>query len=105
MGAKHAFFFFGGGNVLPSRPPFSGHISDLETFSSQGHSVCVWHLGQEVKLVALVLIFSQNIFKMVDPKQISVIFKSDQQKKKKTKTKTKTKTNKQTKKQAKTVTL
>ena len=49
----------------------------------------VWHPGQEVKLVPLVLIFSQKIFKMVDPKQISIIFKSDKQKKKKKKPKLK----------------
>ena len=44
----------------------------------------VWCPGQEVKLAPLVLIFSHNIFKMVDPKQISVIFKSEKQRKKKT---------------------
>ena len=40
----------------------------------------VWRPGQEVKLAPLVQIFSQKIFKMVDPKQISVV--CDKQKKK-----------------------
>ena len=37
--------------------------------------VGVWRPGQEVKLAPLVLIFSQKICKMEDPKQISVILK------------------------------
>ena len=51
--------------------------------NNQGRSVGVWRQGQEVKLAPLVLIFSKKIFKMVDPKQISVICKSVKQKKKK----------------------
>ena len=39
-------------------------------------------LATPLPLVMLVLIFSKEIFKMVDPKQISVILKSDTQKKK-----------------------
>ena len=57
----------------------------------QGRSVGVWRLGQEVKLAPLVLIFSHKIFKMVDPKQISIIFKSDKQKTKQKENKTKQK--------------
>ena len=71
------------------------------------HIFIAWVSGarwQKVKLVPLVLIFSQKIVKMVDPKQILVIFKSGKRKKKgktkkqnKTKTKTKNKTKNKTK--------
>ena len=49
----------------------------------QGCSVGVWRPGQKVKLAPLVLIFSKKFFKMVNPKQISVIFKSDKKNQKK----------------------
>ena len=42
-----------------------------------------WVSGTRGKIGALPLILSQKILKMVDPKQISVIFKSDKKKKKK----------------------
>ena len=58
------------------------HLALLED-PQQG--IGVWRPGQEVKLAPFVLIFSQKNFKMVDPKQILVIFKSDKQKTKQTK--------------------
>ena len=45
----------------------------------QWRSVGVWRPGKEVKSAPLVLIFSEKIFRMVDPKQILVILKSDKQ--------------------------
>ena len=41
-----------------------------------------WHLGQEVKLAPLFLIFSNKFSKMVDPKQRKVSFKSGKKRKK-----------------------
>ena len=52
-----------------------------KVISFQWRSMGGWRPGQEVKLSPLVLIFSHKIFKMVNPKQISVIFKSDKKKK------------------------
>ena len=47
----------------------------IELQLNQGRSVGIWRLGQEVNLAPLVMIFSQKVFKMVDSKKFSVIFK------------------------------
>ena len=59
----------------------------------QWRTMGVWRPGQEVKLAPFFLIFSQKNSKMVDPKEIEVIFESEK-KKKKNKPKNKKKKNK-----------
>ena len=48
--------------------------------AAQWCSVGFWRPGQEVELVPLFLIFSSKFSKMVDPKQILVIFKREKKK-------------------------